>query len=236
VINIIVDVVTTDASEGSANITFLAQFPTSRVPTTSQADNVVEVSPEDATPEEPATTVTASEWINVSLEAVDGDDADSKAELNVMAKRIAIAEAIAEKTAQLEKAVAEIAQIQNLLKEAQAAMVKEQKSAAASKASTATKKKASVTAAKRKVTMSKTAKKSAKSNSVADEDDDDDITDKQQAVQKKSSFEIPSLATVQTYVVNGGFMALNLTLAHRAVVFFGLAAAGVYAYGDYASV
>jgi uncharacterized protein YfkK (UPF0435 family) len=273
VIDIIAEVTATSSNGERGNITFLAQFPTSRVPVTSQTDNVVEVTSiegeatpaaegeatsaaegeatpaaegeatlaaeGEATPaaEEPVdTAVATNEWINVSVEAVDGDDADRKAELNVMAKRIAIAEAIAEKTVQLEKAVAEIAEIQKRLKEAQASMVKEQKSAAVSKASAAAKKKATVAASKRKSTGSKTAKKGVKNNSAADEEDDDDITDKQQVMEKKSRFGVPSLGEVQAFAINGGYMALNLTLANRAFVFFGLAAAGIYAYGDYASV
>lgn len=302
VIDIIAEVATTDANGDATTLSFLAQFPTNRVPVTSHTDDTVEVTstpategdeavapatdaaPTDvapaaaeetteaapaaeetaaevkpetaaATPATPATTASAAvpvvkttlavdDWVSLSLEAVDGDDADSQAELHVTAKRIAIAEAIAEKNAELEAKVAEIEDLKQQLKTLQAATVKEQqqKTSKATTASTATKKKTTTTVAGKKKTTTKATKKTSKRASDDDNDDNDDNEDeddkqkKQSTIAKKSAFGLPSIADLQGLVLGGGMTVLNMAVANRAFVFFGLAALGVFKYGDYASV
>lgn len=199
-----------------------------------------------ATPAKKTTTTTTlavDDWVSLSLEAVDGDDADSQAELHVTAKRIAIAEAIAEKNAELESKVAEIEDLKQQLKALQAATVKEQQQQKTSKAttasSTATKKKTTTSVAGKKKTTKatkKTTNKRASDDDDEDNEDEDDQQKKQSSVAKKSVFGLPSMAELQGLVLGGGMTVLNMAVANRAFVFFGLAALGVYKYGDYASV
>lgn len=262
VIDIIAEAAAVTEDGERTTFTYIAQFPVAKIPVSATTDEavvaIVAESPEEtpateATNGEDATTETTpveapvekkvdvtpvvGEWVKLSLSAVDGDDADSTATIDVTAKHISIQEAIAEKTAQMEKAVEEIAELQRRYKASQEAIVNEQKAAAKASTSTATKKKTTTAAAKRKSTGGKVTKKTTKSSqSNADDEDVEGAEEPTKQVAKKAGYGLPSFGELQTYALNAGITALNVALTQRAVLFFAAAAVGVYTVGDYASV
>lgn len=261
VIDIIAEAATFNEDGERTTLTYIAQFPVAKIPVSATTDEAVVAIVADAPEETPATEATngeestpettpadapvekkpevtpvIGEWVKLSLSAVDGDDADSTATIDVTAKHIAIQEAIAEKTAQMEKAVEEIAELQRRYKASQEAIVNEQKAAAkASTTSTTTKKKATTAAGKRKSTGKVTKKTTKSSQSSADDEDAEAAEEPSKQVAKKG-FGLPSFGELQTYALNAGITALNVALTQRAVLFFAAAAIGVYTVGDYASV